>query len=144
MVRDELADGTRIGQLLASEIHGHERGALGSLAVVDAEAEIEPTTDGGFAYGIEIEIELESERENGNGNEGSRIAAAYVHPERLRLEFETAVETAHDAATRADLRARPRETDPPRKIVFVENGAEVKDALGLVRAVAEERLETAD
>lgn len=135
MVRDELTDGTRIGQLLSSEIHGHERGTLGRLAVVDADRDVEPTAEGGFAYGIEIQTEA---------YEGGRIAAAYVHPDRLRIEFEAGVETALEAATRAGLRARPKDTEPPRAIVFVENGAEVKDALGVVRAVAEERLDAVE
>lgn len=131
MAREELTDGTRIGRLLSSEIHGHERGALGRLAVVDADRDVEPTADGRFAYGIDIDA-----------SDGGRIAAAYVHPDRLRIEFEVGVETALAAAKRARLRARPTEIEPLRVIVFVENGAEVKDALGVVRVVAEERLET--
>ena len=129
MTRDELTDGTRIGQLLASEIHGHERGVVGELAVVDADTEVEPTADGAFAYGLVD-----------NATDGDRLAAAYVHPDRLRVEFETAL----SAAKQAGLRARPKATEPPRTIVFVENGAEVKSALGVVRAVVEERLDSAD
>jgi hypothetical protein len=133
MTRDELTDGTRIGQLLASEIHGHERGVVGELAVVDADTEVEPTADGAFAYGLVD-----------NATDGDRLAAAYVHPDRLRVEFEAGVETALSAAKQAELRARPKATEPPRTIVFVENGAEVKSALGVVRAVVEERLDSAD
>jgi hypothetical protein len=133
MTRDTVADGKRIGQLLSSEIHGHERGTLGKLAVVDAEKGVEPTADGAFAYAVELE----------NGG-GGRIASAYVQPDRLRLEFEVGAETALSAADRVGVRARPKAVEPPRTIVFVENGGEVKTVLGVIRAVVEERLETGD
>lgn len=135
MIRDELNDGKRIGQLLASEIHGHERGTLGRVDVVDADRDVEPTAEGAFAYGIEIT--------DGNG-ESIRLAAVYVHPDRLRLEIEIEVGMAFERASGARLRARPKETEPPRTLVFVESGAEVKDALRVVRAVAEERLEAGE
>ena len=132
MTRDRITDGTRIGQLLASEIHGHERGVIGRLAVVEADTDVEPTADGAFAYGLDSDAA-----------DGDPLASAYVQPDRLRLEFEVGVETALSAAERAGLRARPKATEPPRTIVFVESGAEVKPALGVVRAVAEERLDSA-
>jgi hypothetical protein len=133
MVRDELADGKRIGQLLSSEIHGHERGTLGRLAVVEADADVEPSDEGAFAYGIDVD-----------GPDGDRIASAYVHPDRLRLEFGTGLETARSAAEGAGLRARSTAADPPRTIVPVGNGAEVKAALAVLRAVLEERFEPTD
>lgn len=128
MARDTTTDGTRIGQLLSSEIHGHERGPIGHLAIVDADTDVEPAADGAFAYGIDI-----AEMADG------RIASAYVHPDRLRLEFETAVETAFKATEQAGLRSRPKAIDPPRAIVFVESGAEVKSAVDVLVAVANER-----
>ena len=133
MARDELTDGKRIGQLLSSEIHGHERGTLGRLAVVEADRDVEPAVEGTFAYEI------------GTGTEdGERIASAYVHPDRLRLEFAVAVETALSAADRAGLDARPKATESPQAIVFVDTGAEIKVVLNVVRAVAEEHLQTAE
>lgn len=133
MVRETITDGKRIGQLLASEVHGHQRGSLGQLDVVDADRDVEPTAEGAFAYGIVIV---------GDDAAGDRIASAYVQPERLRLEFAAGIESARTAAERANLRVRPAETEPPRTLVFVESGAEVKAALGVLREVAEERLET--
>jgi hypothetical protein len=133
MVRDELDDGRRIGQLLSSEIHGHERGPLGRLAVVEADADAEPTVEGAFAYGIDFE-----------GPDGDRVASAYVHPDRLRLEVEAGVETARKAAEGAGIRVRPKATDPPRTIVFVESGAEVKAVSGVLRAVVDEPLDASD
>lgn len=133
MARDELTDGKRIGQLLSSEINGHERGILGRLAVVEADRDVEPVVEGTFAYGI------------GTGTEDDeRIASAHVHPDRLRLEFAVAVETALSAADRAGLDARLKATESPQAIIFVENGAEIKAVLNVVRAVAEEHLQTAE
>lgn len=130
MVTDELTDGTRIGQLLSSEIHGHERAALGRLSVVEADTDVEPTEAGAFAYAIELEAD-----------DPTRIAEAYVHPDRTRLEFRHGVETALEAAEREHLRVRPKALEPPRTLVFVESGAEVKAALRVVRAVADDLIE---
>lgn len=145
MARDRVTDGKRIGQLLSSEIHGHERGALGRLSVAEADTDVEPTSEGAFAYGIDFSaVETDDESESGTNKKNERIAAAYVHPDRLRIEFETGVETAANAADSADLRVRPKAVEPPRTLVFVESGAEVKPLLNIVRTVAEERLEAGE
>lgn len=124
MVDDELADGERIARLLSSEIHGHERGALGGLAVVDGADDLEPSEAGAFAYAVETD-------------DGRRVADVNVHPDRCHVEFRAAVEAAADAGQRQGLRVRPKAVEPPRTLVFVENGAEVKLALRVVRAVGE-------
>ncbi|WP_178917905.1 hypothetical protein [Natronomonas gomsonensis] len=128
MVEDETTDGTRIAQLLSSEIHGHERGSLGLLSVVDADPDVDPEEFGAFAYGVAFETDDESRR----------IAEVYVHPDRARVEFLAGVETAAEAADREGLRVRPKAVDPPRTLVFVESGAEVKRALRVVRTVADQ------
>lgn len=130
MTRETITDGKRLGQLLASELDGPDRGPLGTLEIVDADPDVEPTADGAFAYGIDA----------ADGG-GSRIAAAYVQSDRLRIEFETGVETALEAAGRSGIRVRPKATEPPRTLVFVESGANVKRALRVFEAVLEERLE---
>ncbi len=127
MVTDRITDGKRIGQLLASEIHGHERGGLGELEIVDADRGVEPTESGAFAFAIECD--------------GDRIAEAYVHPDRLRVEFSSAVETVAEAGTQAGIRVRPKAVEPPRTLVFVESGAEIKALLRVVRAIADELVE---
>lgn len=128
MVTDELTDGRRIGQLFSSEVHGHERGALGGLRVADADREVDPTEAGAFAFAVE--------------SEGcDRIAEAYVHPDRLRVEFTLLPGTAAEAGRKAGLRTRPKAIDPPRTLLFVERGADVKAALAVLRTVAEERLD---
>lgn len=127
MVDDELTDGRRIGQLLSSEIHGRDRGLFGRLAVVDADPDAEPTEAGSFAYAVV------------DGEE--TILEAYLHPDRLRLEFPAVPEAAADAAAEAGLRARPKAAESPRTLVFVERGAETKPALRVIERVLEARQE---
>ena len=131
MVERETTDGVRIARLLSSEIHGHTRGALGSLAVVDADTDVEPTEFGAFAYGVE---------RDGDGGR-KRLADVYVHPDRAHLAFRVGLSTAVEVAEREGLRVRPKAAKPPQTLVFVENGAEVKRALAVLRAVAAERLD---
>jgi len=122
MVTRELDDGVRIAQLLASDLVGHEDG-LAAVTVTDADPEVEPTTDGARAYRVRA-----ADRS---------LATVFVHPDRTRIEFEAGQDAALDAAREAGLRVRPKLVDPPRTVVFVENGAEVKRALGVVEAAVE-------
>ncbi|GGN97203.1 hypothetical protein [Haloarcula pellucida] len=71
MVDDRITDGKRIGQLLASEVTGLERGALGTLSVVDADPDVDPTPGGAFAFGVEAD--------------GTRLGEVHVTPETARL-----------------------------------------------------------
>jgi hypothetical protein len=120
MVEKRLTDGRRIAQLLASEVTGHSD-ALRTLSVTEADPDVEPTPDGAFAYGIDRDDE--------------RVAAVFVQPDRVRVEFERAVDVAADAASEAGLRVRPKAVEPPRTLVFVEDGAQVKWLLSTLRAV---------
>ncbi|WP_434521667.1 hypothetical protein [Halorubrum sp. AS12] len=132
MVTDRLADGVRIAQLLASEVTGNES-RLRGLTVVDADPDVEATTDGALAYRIA--------RERGgsaDGDEsGETVAEVYVQPDRARIEAIGAPEAAATAATEADLRVRPKAVRPPRTLVFVEDGAQVKRALEVLDAVGD-------
>jgi hypothetical protein len=123
MVRDRVTDGTRIAQLLSSEIHGRESGPLGRLSVVDADRDVDPTEFGAFAYGVDCD--------------GERVAAVNVHPDRAHLEFRVGVETAATVGEDVGLRVRPKAVDPPRTLVFVESGAEVKRATDVLAAVVD-------
>jgi hypothetical protein len=58
-----------------------------------------------------------------------------VQPDRIRVEFERAVDVAADAASDAGLRVRPKAVEPPRTLVFVENGAQVKWLVSTLRAI---------
>ncbi|GAB3322693.1 hypothetical protein [Haloplanus salinarum] len=122
MVDSTLADGVRIAQLLASDLVGHE-GRLATVSVTDADPEVDPTTDGSRAYVVRA------------GDDP--LATAFVHPERVRLNFRLAHESVVEAADEAGLRVRPKAVEPPRTVVFVEDGAEVKRVLSVFeRAVA--------
>ncbi|OYR48390.1 hypothetical protein [Halorubrum sp. Ea8] len=147
MVADRLTDGVRIGQLLASEVSGNE-GRLRDLALADADPDVEPTTDGALAYRIVREGEA------GGDGVGREVAEVYVHPDRVRVEFvggdadrETDAVDSSDApdipglaaaaADEAGLRVRPKAVRPPRTLVFVEDGAQVKRALPVLAAVVD-------
>jgi hypothetical protein len=120
MVEERLTDGRRIAQLLASEVTGHGD-ALATVSVTDADPDVEPTPDGAFAYGID--------------SDDGRVATVLVQPDRIRVEFERAVDVAADAASDAGLRVRPKAVEPPRTLVFVENGAQVKWLVSTLRAI---------
>ena len=140
MVDDELSDGERIARLLSSEIHGHERGVLGRLSVADARESVEPTEQGAFAFAVAADDGDGDGDDDGDGNDDGdkrRVAEVYVHPDRSHVEFRVGARTAAEAGHRAGLRVRPKAVEPPRTLVFVENGAEVKPALRVVRAVGE-------
>ena len=122
MVTHELGDGVRIAQLLASDLVGHEDG-LAAVTVTDADPDVEPTANGARAYRVRA-----ADRP---------LATVFVHPERVRVEFESGQEAAFDAARDAGLRVRPKATEPPRTVVFVENGAEVKRVLRVVEAAVQ-------
>lgn len=121
MVTHELDDGVRIAQLLASELVGYGDG-LADVTVTDADPDVEPTPNGARAYRVRVADRL--------------LATVFVHPERARIEFEAGQEAALDAAREARLRVRPKAIEPPRTVVFVENGADVKRALGVAEAAA--------
>jgi hypothetical protein len=143
MVEERLTDGVRIGQLLASELSGNE-GRLRNLAVADADPDVEPTPDGALAYRVV---------RGGEGSDADLVAEAYVQPDRLRIEFVAGAgrgdderdaddiadlpEIAADAAESAGLRVRPKAVQPPRTLVFVEDGAQVKRALSVFEAVVD-------
>lgn len=122
MVEERLADGTRIAQLLASEVDGRSDGVLDTLSVTDAVQGVEPTADGAFAYAIELDDD--------------RLATVHVHPDRAHVEFDAGHEAVVERAESEGLRVRPKAVQPPKTLVFVEDGAQVKRAvLVLERAV---------
>lgn len=124
-----MSDGERIAELLASELHGREDGALERVAVVDAVEDVEPTVDGERAYRVAVD--------------GERVADVEVHPDRVHLvvgsEQAAAASVADAAAAEgAALRVRPKASTPPETLVFVESGAAVKAAAEVVAAVVDD------
>jgi hypothetical protein len=123
MVEDRLQDGKRIAQLLASEIEGNG-GTLAALAVSDADPDVEPTDDGALAYTV---------RDEGTDD---RLAEVYVQQDRARVEFLVGQDAAAEHGREQNLRVRPKATHPPRTLVFVEDGAQVKWVLPVFEAVS--------
>jgi len=151
VVPDRLADGRRIAQLLASEIEGHG-GALAALRVVDADPDAAPTPGGTFAYAVEGTTPADGandetadaasagdERTAADEGDATRstgaLAAVFVEPDRARVEFRRGRTRAAAAARDGGLRVREA-AEPPRTLVFVEDGAQVKRALAAFEAVA--------
>lgn len=122
MVEDRTTDGTRIAELLSSEIHGRESGTLGSLSVVDADREVEPREDGAYAFTV--------------AHEDDSVASVHIHPDRIHLETATTPDRVTELAGDLGLRVRPKAVDPPQTLVFIEDGAEVKRATDLLVALA--------
>ena len=123
MVEERITDGRRIAELLASELDGREDGVLESVQVTNADRDVEPTVDGARAYDVTLTGDAE------------RIAQVFVHDDRARLEFEAGQDVAAETAEEVALRVRPKATEPPRTLVFVEHGAAVKRGSDVVQAV---------
>ncbi|MFC7187290.1 hypothetical protein [Halorubrum yunnanense] len=146
MVADRLTDGVRIGQLLASEVSGNE-GRLRDLALADADPDVEPTADGALAYRIVRAGDGDggSDAEAGDVGDAAVVAEVSLHPDRVRIEFvgggdaesPEIPEVVAAAADEAGLRVRPKAVRPPRTLVFVEDGAQVKRALPVLAAVVD-------
>jgi hypothetical protein len=132
VVEERLSDGHRIAQLLASEVDGDE-GRLPGVAVVDADRDVEPTPDGAFAFAV---ADVAGAGDDADG-EPIRLAAVYVHPDRVRVEVLVGPAAAADAGREAGLRVRPKAVDPPRTLLFVEDGAAVKRVAPVLAAARE-------
>jgi hypothetical protein len=143
MVEDRLRDGTRIAQLVASELTG-DRGRLAQVVVVDADPDVEPTEDGAVAYrvahvsaseAVAIGEQGQTTVDDSVDADRTMLATVFVHPERARVEFTAAPDVAAEAASDAGLGVRPKAVDPPRTLVFVEDGAEAKRVIPVFESV---------
>lgn len=122
MVDDRLTDGRRIAKLLASELDGLGD-ELETVAITDADREVTPTPEGAYAYRVTIR------------GEDRDLADVFVQPDRARVEFTETPAIAAERARAEGLRVRPKASRPPRTLVFVEDGAEVKRAVVVFEAV---------
>lgn len=121
MVEDRITDGRRIGELLASEVEGRS-GPLSSLSVVEVVPDADPSPDGTRAFDV--------------ADDDEAVASVLLLPDRVLVEVRADPDRALAAARDVGLRARPRATDPPRTLVFVESGAEVKRASDVLGRLA--------
>lgn len=147
MVADRLTDGVRIGQLFASEVTG-DHGRLRDLDVTDADPDVEPTADGAVAFrlvavagdGVDHDRDDRADNEAGTDEAGAGdvVAEVYVQPDRVRIEFRRAPERVAEVASEAGLRVRPKAVRPPRTLVFLEDGVDVKRVLPALETVVED------
>lgn len=135
MVEDRIADGKRIAQLLSSELDGREDGGLDRVAVTNADRDVEPTTDGARAYDVTLDDSSSNGDDSDDDGTDDRLAQVFVQDDRARLEFVEGQDVAAEAGEELELRVRPKATQPPRTLVFVESGAAVKRATDVVQAV---------
>lgn len=112
MVEDQITDGKRIAQLLASELTGLERGPLADVSVVDADRDVEPTADGAFAFGIEAD--------------GQSLGEVHVTPNTARL---TLTEQRDVDLDRADVTVEESNGDTSQKAVVVAHSGAAAKAL---------------
>jgi hypothetical protein len=110
MVEDRITDGKRIGQLFASELTGLERGPLGAVSVVDADPDVEPTSQGAFAFRVAAD------------GEPIGVVTVTEHTARLELKAPTAFESERDDVTVED----------GGDVVVAHSGAAVKTLVDVV------------
>lgn len=121
MTNERVTDGRRIGELLASEVTARADGLLSTLDVVDVDPDAEGSDSGTFAYTITTD-----------GDEVTQLADVYIHIDRARLEFRAGLDPIPSASAEANLRARPKAVEPPRVLVFLEDGGEIKRVLDVI------------
>ena len=121
--------------------------------VVDANRDVEPTADGALAYRVALVSTPEAIGVDDRGQttldetvepDPQRIASVFVQPERARVEFTAAPDTAAETARAVDLRTRPKAVEPPRTLVFLEDGAAAKQVLSVFEAVVAARNRSVD
>lgn len=124
MTDERVTGGRRIAELLASEVTARTDGPLSHLDLVDVHSEVEESETGAFAYAITLN----------DDDETTRLAEVFVYPDRVRLEFYAGVDSVSAVGEKANLRVRPKAVEPPRVLVFIEDGGEIKRALDVISA----------
>ena len=148
MVENRLSDGTRIAQLLASELTG-DRDTLARVVVADANPDVEPTADGAFAYRVVHVADndalgtddrgrpiLAADSSSDVDSETTEIATVFVQPERARVVFTLTPDRAAEAAADTDLQGQS--TTTADTTLLVTDGVEAKRILPVFEAVVGE------
>lgn len=159
MVIDRITDGTRIAQLLSSELDGREDGGLEAVSVVNADRDVEPTETGARAYDVVVSADVdqeEREHERDAADEDTaHLAKVFVHPDRARLVLDAdrgIVEAAAaDVALEVEVEVEGEDGDATESdsdgagsaggttaSVIVDSGAAVKRATDVVQRLLEE------
>ena len=133
MVEDRITDGTRIAQLLASELTGLQEGPLEAVEVTDADPDATGTPTGMEAYRVAFG--------------GDPMATVVLYPDAAVLRFEREFsDSTETLALPTDERREPRENDTGRhesapgiqvegREITLTDGAAVKRAVDIVRLV---------
>lgn len=121
MVDTEIKDGDRIASLLRAEIEGFEEAPFGEMTVEEVTGVESGSGDlNREAFGVRYR--------------GDVLFGVVVQEDRALLEFRSDNAAVRDAAQEEKLRVRPKATEPPRTLVFVERGADVKRVIDVLRA----------
>lgn len=120
MVEETVGSGRRVAELLSSELSGRSDSVFGAVSVTNPDLDVTGSPQGERAYDIEYGHAV--------------LGSVYVHEERARLVLEQGVDAARSAATEPGLRVRGRGGPSPAVLVFLEDGAAVKQVLPVVRA----------
>ncbi|MFB6254827.1 MAG: hypothetical protein ABEI06_09460 [Halobacteriaceae archaeon] len=121
-MENTIDDGKRIAELLSSEVTGHETELLDEMTIVNVNEDVSPSVEGDRAYDINYR--------------SSQMASIFIHEDRAHIELREGLESAKEAAHNQDLRIRPVGTSPPHLTIFLENGADVKQVIPILKAAA--------
>lgn len=118
VVEHRITDGTRIAQLLASEVDGRTDSGLDAVTVTNADRAVEPSPDGARAYDIVLPSE-------------ELLGQVFVHPNKARLSLESSVVADTNAVSEAaEMRDLAYEVDT--QSLWIDDGAAVKRASDIV------------
>lgn len=125
---ETVTDGERIAELLRAEVAGRSDGALAGF-------DVEALPGGDTA----------DRSRDGPGEPAFRVvhadrtvATVAAQPDRALVTATHRADVAFERAREGGLRARPRGTDPPATLVFVESGGSVKRAVDVLVAVVDD------
>lgn len=127
-VDETVTDGERIAELLRAELDGRSDGALVRFDVEAPPGDdaLERVQDGPGAPAFRVT------------NADRPVATVAAQPDRALVTATHRADVAFERAREVGLRARPRGTDPPATLVFVESGGAVKRAVDVLVAVADD------
>lgn len=123
MVDNQVSDGTRIAELLASELDGRTDGWFDQVTIANVNHDVEPAVEGRAAYDIV-------------SNEDT-LGTVYLQPNRVRFEVTARIGDLQAAADEVGLPVRSKSSTPPIVAILLENGAAVKKSLDVLEVLIE-------
>lgn len=123
MVENQVTEGRRIAELLASELDGRTDGWFDQVTIANVDQDVEPSVQGRAAYDIVINAKTRG--------------TVYLHPQRVRVELNDRIADLTAAAHAAGLPVRRKASGPPTVVILLENGAAVKPVLDVIEVLVE-------